>query len=80
MHNMLIRPTAEELADFGEPDFVIYNAGGWVGGLWGVARHTVCKRVLVISTQVGGWLWGLPDTLSISVFRPFTMRVCGWLG
>uniref|UniRef100_A0A7R9VPY4 phosphoenolpyruvate carboxykinase (ATP) n=1 Tax=Chlamydomonas euryale TaxID=1486919 RepID=A0A7R9VPY4_9CHLO len=27
MHNMLIRPTAEELADFGEPDFVIFNAG-----------------------------------------------------
>lgn len=27
MHNMLIRPTAQELADFGEPDFIIYNAG-----------------------------------------------------
>jgi phosphoenolpyruvate carboxykinase (ATP) len=27
MHNMLIRPTAEELAAFGTPDFVIYNAG-----------------------------------------------------
>jgi ATP-dependent phosphoenolpyruvate carboxykinase len=27
MYNMLIRPTDEELADFGEPDFVIYNAG-----------------------------------------------------
>ncbi|MEZ5988327.1 MAG: phosphoenolpyruvate carboxykinase (ATP) [Planctomycetota bacterium] len=27
MHNMLIRPTAAQLADFGEPDFVIYNAG-----------------------------------------------------
>jgi len=27
MHNMLIRPTAEQLADFGEPDYVIYNAG-----------------------------------------------------
>lgn len=27
MHNMLIRPTAEQLADFGEPDWVIYNAG-----------------------------------------------------
>ena len=24
---MLIRPTEEELADFGEPDFIIYNAG-----------------------------------------------------
>ncbi|QDU96958.1 phosphoenolpyruvate carboxykinase (ATP) [Lignipirellula cremea] len=27
MHNMLIRPTAEQLADFGEPDYVIFNAG-----------------------------------------------------
>ncbi len=27
MHNMLIRPTKEELVNFGEPDFVIYNAG-----------------------------------------------------
>lgn len=27
MRNMLIRPTLEELANFGEPDYVIYNAG-----------------------------------------------------
>lgn len=27
MNNMLIRPTQEELATFGEPDYVIYNAG-----------------------------------------------------
>ncbi|KAF8332618.1 ATP-utilizing phosphoenolpyruvate carboxykinase [Cantharellus anzutake] len=27
MRNMLIRPTADELRDFGEPDFIIYNAG-----------------------------------------------------
>ncbi len=29
MHNMLIRPTESELASFGEPDYVIYNAGGF---------------------------------------------------
>jgi phosphoenolpyruvate carboxykinase (ATP) len=29
MNNMLIRPTAAELKDFGEPDFTIYNAGGF---------------------------------------------------
>jgi len=29
MHNMLIRPTAEELEDFGEPDYVIFNAGAF---------------------------------------------------
>jgi len=27
MHNMLIRPTPDELEDFGEPDYVIFNAG-----------------------------------------------------
>ncbi len=27
MHNMLIRPTAKQLEEFGEPDYVIFNAG-----------------------------------------------------
>ena len=27
MHNMLVRPSPEELKQFGKPDFVIYNAG-----------------------------------------------------
>ena len=27
MHNMLIRPTAEEIKNFGTPDYLIYNAG-----------------------------------------------------
>jgi phosphoenolpyruvate carboxykinase (ATP) len=27
MHNMLIRPTPAELASYGQPDYVIYNAG-----------------------------------------------------
>ncbi len=29
MHNMLIRPDAEQLKTFGEPDIVIYNAGAF---------------------------------------------------
>ncbi len=29
MHNMLIRPTQEQLADFGTPDYVIFNAGAF---------------------------------------------------
>lgn len=29
MHNMLIRPTAEQLADFDDPDLVILNAGAF---------------------------------------------------
>jgi phosphoenolpyruvate carboxykinase (ATP) len=35
MHNMLIRPTAEQLEDFGEPDYVILNAGQFPAN-----RHT----------------------------------------
>ena len=27
MHNMLIRPTAKQLEEFGDPDYVIFNAG-----------------------------------------------------
>lgn len=29
MRNMLIRPTDEQLADFGEPDYVVFNGGGF---------------------------------------------------
>ncbi|MEM6786949.1 MAG: phosphoenolpyruvate carboxykinase (ATP) [Myxococcota bacterium] len=29
MHNMLIRPSPEELESFGEPDYVIYNGGSF---------------------------------------------------
>ncbi len=29
MHNMLIRPSDQELAEFGEPDFTIFNAGAF---------------------------------------------------
>lgn len=45
VHNMLIRPTEEELRFFGTPDFTIYNAGafkanrcvwGWGFGMGGV--------------------------------------------
>ena len=29
MHNMLIRPSAQELQRFGDPELVIFNAGGF---------------------------------------------------
>ena len=35
MQNMLIMPTDEELANFGEPDYVVFNAGGFPAN-----RHT----------------------------------------
>lgn len=55
MHNMMIRPSAEELANFGEPDFTIYNAGAllpctppaailWHGGNAGAGISTRLHR------------------------------------
>ncbi len=35
MHNMLIRPTPEQLEDFGEPDYVVFNSGRFPAN-----RHT----------------------------------------
>ena len=35
MHTMLIRPSVEELATFGDPDYVIFNAGAFAAN-----RHT----------------------------------------
>jgi len=35
MHNMLIRPTPEQLEDFGDPDYVVFNGGGFPAN-----RHT----------------------------------------
>ena len=37
MHTMLIRPTREELKTFGDPDFVIFNAGRFPAN-----RYTTC--------------------------------------
>ena len=43
MNNMLIRPTEEELKEFGEPDLIIYNAGQFpanrliTGNVWSLA-------------------------------------------
>jgi len=34
MHNMLIRPTQDELKSFGDPDFVVYNAGKFPANLF----------------------------------------------
>ena len=40
MHTMLIRPTNDELEEFGEPDVVIFNAGQFPAN-----RHYTITRV-----------------------------------
>jgi phosphoenolpyruvate carboxykinase (ATP) len=62
MHNMLIRPTAEELETFGEPDFVIYNAGAFfanrhTSGMTSktsVALHFGRKEFVILGTEYAG--------------------------
>lgn len=62
MHNMLIRPSAEQLQDFGDPDFVIYNAGRFPAN-----RHTATltsktsvdisledKQMVILGTEYAG--------------------------
>ena len=62
MQNMLIRPTAEELSDFGEPDFVIYNAGQFpansmqesVSSKTSVVLSFEKKEFVILGTQYAG--------------------------
>jgi phosphoenolpyruvate carboxykinase (ATP) len=62
MHNMLIRPTQEELAKFGEPDCVILNAGAFPANRYttGMTSKTSVdlslerKEVVILGTQYAG--------------------------
>ena len=62
MHTMLIRPTDAELADFGEPDYVIFNAGRFpANGLTeGMTSKTSIdlsfedKQMVILGTEYAG--------------------------
>ncbi len=62
MHNMLIRPTPEELADFGKPDFVIYNAGAFpanrltagVGSKTCISLSLEDRELVILGTEYAG--------------------------
>ena len=62
MHNMLIRPTEEELENFGEPDFVVYNAGKfpahqYTEGMTSDASVDVnfkTKQMVILGTEYAG--------------------------
>jgi phosphoenolpyruvate carboxykinase (ATP) len=62
MKNMLIEPTAEELASFGEPDFTIYNAGACPADrtVDGVTSETVValnfktRQQVILGTEYAG--------------------------
>ena len=62
MRNMLIRPTEEELKDFGEPDYVIYNAGAFPANRYtsgmtsktSVALHFGRHEFVILGTEYAG--------------------------
>jgi phosphoenolpyruvate carboxykinase (ATP) len=51
MHNMLIRPSAEDLAEFGEPDCVIYNSGAFPANRYTSGMTSKTSVSLNIETQ-----------------------------
>src|SRR3982750_3658797 len=62
MHTMLIRPTREELASFGKPDFVIFNAGAFPSNrlTTGVASKTSIdlsledRELIILGSEYAG--------------------------
>ncbi|KAJ3329125.1 Protein kinase C-like 1 [Blyttiomyces sp. JEL0837] len=62
MRNMLIRPTDEELANFGEPDFTIFNAGEFPANRYttgmtsttSVAVNFARREMVILGTQYAG--------------------------
>lgn len=62
MHNMLIRPTDSELAKFGEPDMVIYNAGAFPANRYttgmtsktSVGLNLESNEVVILGTEYAG--------------------------
>jgi phosphoenolpyruvate carboxykinase (ATP) len=62
MQNMLIMPSPEELAQFGEPDYVIFNGGGFPANRYtsemtsktSVDLNLEKKEVVILGTQYAG--------------------------
>ena len=62
MNNMLIRPTLEQLEEFGEPDYVVFNGGAQPADttVEGVETNTSValdfeeKRFVILGTQYAG--------------------------
>src|SRR5207344_2415986 len=62
MHTMLIRPTPDELASFGKPDFTIYNAGAFpanrltsgMGSTTSVVLSLEDRELIILGTEYAG--------------------------
>jgi phosphoenolpyruvate carboxykinase (ATP) len=62
MHTMLIRPTKEELANFGQPEFTIYNAGAFpanrlttgMGSTTSIDLSFEDRELIILGTEYAG--------------------------
>ncbi len=62
MQNMLIMPTAEELTNFGEPDYVIFNGGGFPANRFtskmtsktSIDLNLEQKEIVILGTEYAG--------------------------
>ncbi|MCL7041209.1 hypothetical protein MKW94_028907 [Papaver nudicaule] len=62
MHNMCIRPTEEELENYGTPDFTIYNAGQfpcnrythYMTSSTSIDLHLARREMVILGTQYAG--------------------------
>ncbi len=62
MQNMLIMPTKEELADFGKPDYVIFNGGGFPANRYtskmtsktSIDVNLEKKEIVILGTEYAG--------------------------
>ncbi len=62
MHNMLVRPTKAQLKEFGDPDYVIFNGGGFPANVYtskmtsktSVDLNLEKKEVVILGTQYAG--------------------------
>jgi phosphoenolpyruvate carboxykinase (ATP) len=62
MHTMLIRPSAQELASFGKPDFTIYNAGAFpanrltagMGSATSINLSLEDRELIILGTEYAG--------------------------
>jgi hypothetical protein len=75
---MLIRPTEEELLQFGEPDFIIYNAGQFPANRFtkGMSSTTSVEinfkrmEMVILGTEYAGEM--KKGVFSVMVSRPLT--------
>ncbi len=62
MYNMLIRPSQQELDDFGKPDYVVFNAGAFPANRYtkgmtsdtSVVIHPERRQVVILGTEYAG--------------------------